>query len=311
MSVANNMSETLACHQPMTRSTQGDAASSQRPWLSLLWFGGLLAISYAFVLSRLAQQWFTDDDMSHGMFVPPLVAYIVWQRWSVLRKLPAVSNAWGALLMALGACMLCIGPPSLPTFVFMSRVGFVFSLVGLVLFLRGSRTVAELAYPFLLLFFMIPLPGFVFQKLTLPLQFMASLLSENLLTAFGYSVLREGNVLQLPGQTLNVVEACSGLRSLLSLSFLAQAYAYLFDRRPWMRIALGIVIVPIAVAANAFRITLSAIAGGLNPEWGHGRYHDFTGWSVFVFSFIFLLISHWLIGLAAKSLKQRGAHAAS
>jgi exosortase len=312
MSAANNMSETLAvCDQQITTSQNAETASSRRPWLSLLWFGGLLAISYGFVLSRLAQQWFTDEDMSQGMFVPPLVAYIVWQRWPVLRRLPAVSNAWGALLMVSGACMLCIGPPSLPTFVFMSRVGFVFSVVGLVLFLRGTRTVAELAYPFLLLFFMIPLPGFVFQKLTLPLQFLASLLSEHLLTAFGYSVLREGNVLHLPGQTLNVVEACSGLRSLLSLSFLAQAYAYLFDRRPWMRIVLAVVIIPIAVVANAFRITLSAVAAGLNPEWGQGRYHEFTGWSVFVFSFMFLLISHWAIRLLTKCLKQRGSRAAS
>jgi exosortase len=278
--------------------------------LPVLWFGGLLAISYAFVLVRLGQQWFTDEDMSHGMFVPPLVTYIVWQRWSVLRSLPAVSNAWGGLLMLLGACMLCIGPPSLPTFVFMSRVGFVVSLVALVLFLRGTRTLIELAYPLLLLLFMIPPPGFAFQKLTFPLQFVASVLSENLLTASGYSVLREGNVLHLPGQTLNVVEACSGLRSVLSLSFLAQAYAYLFDRRPWMRVALALAIIPIAVMANAFRIALSAIAGGVNPEWGHGLYHEFTGWTVFVFSFIFLLIAHWAIGMTTKVVKVRVRHAA-
>ena len=213
--------------------------------------------------------------------------------------------------MMVGAGMLCIGPPSLPTFVFMSRVGFVFSVVGLILFLRGTQTLAELAYPLLLLMFMIPPPGFIFQKLTFPLQFVASVLSENLLTACGYSVLREGNVLHLPGQTLNVVEACSGLRSLLSLSFLAQAYAYLFDRRPWMRVALAVVIIPIAVAANAFRIAASAVAGGVNPEWGQGIYHEFAGWAVFVFSFIFLLMSHWMIGVITKLLKQRPTRAVS
>lgn len=306
------MSERLATYDhEMIVPAEGTSPSSAPELWPMLWFGGLLAIAYAFVLGRLGQQWFTDGDMSHGMFVPPLVTYIVWQRWPVLRSLPAISNAWGGLLMLVGACMLCIGPPSLPTFVFMSRVGFVFSLIGLLLFLRGTRTLIELAYPLLLLLFMIPPPGFAFQKLTLPLQFVASVLSENLLSALGYSVLREGNVLHLPGQTLNVVEACSGLRSLLSLSFLAQAYAYLFDRRSWMRVALAIVIIPIAVMANAFRITLSAIAGGVNPEWGHGLYHEFTGWTVFVFSFIFLLISHWAIGATTKLLKQRARHAVS
>ncbi|MBV8553070.1 MAG: exosortase/archaeosortase family protein [Acidobacteriaceae bacterium] len=273
----------------------GETSSSPASWMPVLWFGGLLAVSYAFVLSRLAQQWFTDDDMSHGMFVPPLVAYIVWQRWTKLRSLPAASNMWGLLLMIAGSLMLCIGPPSLPTFVFMTRVGFVFSLTGLVLFLRGTRTLRELAYPLLLLLFMIPPPGFIYQRLTLPLQFVASFLSENLLELLGYSVLREGNVLHLPGQTLDVVEACSGLRSLLSLSFLAQAYAYLFDRRPWMRVALAIVIIPIAVAANACRIALSAMAGRINPEWGHGLYHAMTAWIVFVVSFVLLLITHQVI----------------
>lgn len=305
------MSETLAEYQkPLPEIAQCGSRSTRPKWLLVLWFGGLLVASYVFVLARLAQQWFTDDDMSHGMFVPPLVAYIVWQRWPALRRLPASSNVWGAFLMVVGACMLCIGPPSLPTFVFMSRVGFVCSLLGLILFLRGTRTFVELSYPLLLLMFMIPLPGFIFQKLTFPLQFLASVLSENLLTMFGYSVLREGNVLHLPGQTLNVVEACSGLRSLLSLSFLAQAYAYLFDRRPWMRVALAIVIIPVAVLANACRIAVSAMAGGVNPEWGHGVYHDFTGWTVFVFSFIFLLIAHWTIGLVTKILKRRAERAA-
>ncbi|MBV8068479.1 MAG: exosortase/archaeosortase family protein [Acidobacteriaceae bacterium] len=276
-------------------------------WLSLLWFGGLLALSYAFVLFRLGQQWLTDDDMSHGMFVPPLVAYIIWQRWPGLRSLPANPNPGGLLLMVAGGCLLCIGPPSLPTFVFMSRLGFVFSLVGLILFVRGRRTVAELAYPLLLILFMIPFPGFVFEKLTLPLQFLASILSENLLSSFGYSVLREGNVLRLPDQTLNVVEACSGLRSLLSLSFLAQAYAYLFDRRPWMRLVLGAVIVPIAVLANGCRIAISAMAGAVNPEWGQGLYHEITGWAVFLFTFIFLLIAHWVAGATVRLFENKPA----
>ncbi len=280
---------------------------TKREWSSLLWFGWLLALSYAFVLIRLGEQWLTDDDMNHGMFVPPLIAFVLWQRWSRLRQLPAKSNAWGVPLMITGGTMLCIGPPALPTFVFMSRVGFVFSLLGVILFLRGSRTLYELAYPLLLVIFMIPLPGFMFQKLTIPLQFLASILSEHLLSALGYSVLREGNILHLPGQTLNVVEACSGLRSLLSLSFLAQAYAYLFDRSAWMRLALGIAIIPIAVVANACRIGLSAMVAQVDPEWAHGLYHAITGWAVFIISFLLLLILHRATRFALNLTPYRAA----
>jgi exosortase len=276
-------------------------------WWPLFWFGGLLALSYAFVLIRLGKQWLTDDDMNHGMFVPPLIAFILWQRWPRLRQLAVRSNVWGIPIMVFGGSMLCIGPPSLPTFVFMSRLGFVFSLVGLILFLRGSRTVYELSYPLLLLLFMIPLPGFVFQKLTIPLQLLASILSEHLLSGLGYSVLREGNILQLPGQTLNVVEACSGLRSLLSLSFLAQAYAYLFDRCAWMRTALGIAIIPIAVVANACRIGVSAVMAQVDPEWAHGLYHAVTGWTAFIASCLFLVTFHCAIRLAANLTQKRAA----
>lgn len=298
--------------------TQGTAAVAQlnepelssrghtfSDWIQVLWFAALIAACYAVVIVRLVQQWTSDDDMSHGMFVPILAGYIVWQRRERLFALPVSSSRWGLVLMVAGAVMLCIGPPSLPTFVFMTRVALMFTLFGVLLYLMGMPLIRELAYPLFLLFFMIPLPGFVFQKITLPLQFVASALSEHILEFMGYSVLREGNILHLPGQTLSVVEACSGLRSLLSLSFLAQLYAYLFDRRVWMRAVVAIAIIPIAVVANAGRIVSSAIAGRINPEWGHGMFHASTGWVVFVIAFIALVVTHYLINAALARFQGR------
>src|SRR6266849_1381249 len=275
----------------------------------LVWFAGLFLFSYAVVLARLGEQWLTNDDMSHGIFVPFLVGYIVWHRRDALLNVIAKPNLWGLSLLLVGAVMLCIGPPSLPTFAFVTRSALICSLFGILLYLRGSETVRLLAYPLLLCFFMIPLPSFVYDRVTLPLQFVASGLAEQALEGLGYSVLREGNILHLPRQTLSVVEACSGLRSLLSLSFLGQAYAYLFDQRPWMRAALAVAIVPIAVLANAGRIVFTAVIGDYNQKWAHGIFHDSAGWVVFVIAFGCLLLVHRLINKVSRSRRPEDNHA--
>jgi exosortase len=131
------------------------------------------------------------------------------------------------------------------------------------------------------------------ERITFPLQIIASTLAEHILEAFGYSVLREGNILSLPGQRLNVAEACSGLRSLAALTFLGQAYAYLFDSRAWMRAAIALAVFPIAVVANGVRIVATAIAAAHNPAWGRDLYHESTGWIVFVIAFGGILATHW------------------
>jgi len=243
--------------------------------------------------------------MSHGVFVPLLVGYIIWRNWPALVAAPAKANFWGLPIMIMGALMLCIGPPSLPTFVFITRTAFLVTTFGLVLLLRGFPTIRLLAYPFVISLFMIPLPGFLYERITLPLQFVASFLAESALELMGFSVLREGNILYLPHQTLSVVEACSGLRSLLSLSFLGQAYIYLFDHKVWMRVAIAIAIIPIAVIANAGRIVFTAFISTVNKEWASGIYHESAGWIVFVIAFVALLFAHRTINSAYGLLSGR------
>src|SRR5262245_17507937 len=113
----------------------------------LVFFTGLLLLSYAVVLTRLVEQWLTNDDMSHGLFVPFLVGYIVWRQRDAILNVTAKPNLWGLAFLFLGAVMLCIGPPSLPTFAFVTRVALICSLFGILLYLRGSETVRLLAYP--------------------------------------------------------------------------------------------------------------------------------------------------------------------
>ena len=289
----------------MTGTTQLVAGMSpvSRAWAAAGWFTLLFLLLYGFVLERLTDQWFNDLDMSHGPFVPIFAGYVFWTMRDSILASPARPSYWGIVPMILGFLLLCSGPPSLPTFAFLSRVSLLLSLLGLITLLRGTPTIRAAAYPLGLMLFAIPLPGFIYERITLPLQLGASQISEFFLTTLGYSVLREGNILHLPRQAVAVAEACSGLRSLLSLLFLSQVYAFLFDSRPWMRAFLAIAMVPLAVLANAGRITFVAAMGQTTDAWFEGTLHDSTAWVIFVVAFAALICVHAAANQVTARLK--------
>lgn len=294
----------------MTTPTTENAiagASGTRTWPIVAVIGGLLLLCYAPVLYSMGKMWVEDDNMSHGLFVPLAAAYIAWNKRDELARIKPKTNYWGLPLVLLGFLMLCVGPPSLPTFVFMVRTGFLCSLIGAILFLGGTDVLRALAYPLLLLPLMIPLPAFIYDRLTAPLQRLASILAESFLTISGYSVLREGNILHMPTQTLSVAEACSGLRSLYALTFLTLTYAYFFAPRGWARWILIVAIVPVAILVNSFRVTLTAILGVYNTAWTVGIYHEMLGWSVFVFAFLILLALNQILKKSAGTPRLSGA----
>ena len=205
------------------------SAQTRLPWAAIAWFGVLLMACYAPLLWGLVRQWATAEDMSHGFFVP-LVAGIhrvAQARQSLPRSAPA-PNYWGLALAAWGGAQMLLG--TLAAQVFIAETAFLVSLAGAVLFLGGTRALKILAFPLFLLVFMFPIPAIVYAQVTLPLQLFASSVAETILNALGVPVLRDGNVLELASQRLSVVEACSGIRSLVSLAFLALVYAYFFDR---------------------------------------------------------------------------------
>jgi exosortase len=277
-------------------------------WLPVALLGLLLLASYAPMLYSMGKMWVEDDDMSHGLFVPIAAAFIAWDKRATLAAIQPKINYWGLLLVLFGMIMLCIGPPSLPTFVFITRGAFLFSLVGCILFLRGAATLRALAYPLALLPLMIPLPSFIYDRLTLPLQLLASVLAENFLTIMGFSVLREGNILHMPTQTLSVAEACSGLRSLYALTFLTLTYAYFFTDRSWKRWVLLATIIPVAIIANSGRVAATAIMGTYNQELTVGFYHELLGWTVFVFAFIMLFCINAVLKRFGNSPKLAVSH---
>jgi exosortase len=273
------------------------------PWIPLIWFSCLLVLCYAPVLWRLIDQWNNDEDMGHGFFVPVIAAYIAWQKRQELFSQQLKSNYLGLALVAFAALQLSIG--TLGAELFLSRTAFIESVVGCVLFLGGWTAVRILAFPLFLLCFMVPIPAVIYNEITFPLQIFASKVAAFILELVGVPVLRDGNILELPSQRLSVVEACSGIRSLLSLSFLSLVYGYFFDGRPWMRTLLLISTIPIAIAANAGRVTLTGILSEINPELAHGVMHTASGWVIFMIALVIMVITHQFLNRIHKAVHAR------
>jgi len=179
--------------------------------------------------------------------------------------------------------------------IFIARTAFLVSMVGAVWFLGGTRTLKMLSFPLFLLVFMFPIPAIIYAQITLPLQLFASSVAETILSFFDIPVLRDGNVLELASQRLSVVEACSGIRSLLTLSYLALVYGYFFDKKVWMRWLLLAATVPIAIAANASRVTLTGILSEWRTDLAHGFFHTLEGWVLFIVAGALLFLFHRLV----------------
>jgi len=263
------------------------------PWIPILFFFGLLSVTFLDVIIGLGEEWLNDDSMSHGFFVPAVAGYVAWQerhRWLGIELRP---NLWGLLLVAWGGFQLVAG--TLGAEMFIARTALVVSLVGILLCLGGAGLVRALAFPLFLLLFMIRIPNIIYNQITFPLQLFASQVAEHTLSLLNIPVLREGNILHLASGPLSVVEACSGIRSLLSLSFLSIVYAYLFGEKVWMRGVLLVLTVPIAVATNAFRVTITGLLSNYKRELAEGFLHTAEGWLIFVMATLLLVAAHRMV----------------
>lgn len=263
------------------------------PLIAAGWSAILMVCCYAPVLTALVAQWNSDDDMGHGFFVPPIAGYIAWQKRDRLRALAPSPNWWGLAVVAWGALQLYIA--TVGAELFLSRTAFVISLIGVILFLWGWQHARILAFPLFLLFFMVPIPAIIYNNITFPLQLLASRAAASALDLMNIPVLRSGNILELPQQALSVVEACSGIRSLLSLSFLSVVYGYFYERKAWLRVVLFASTVPIAIAANAGRVTLAGLLSEYRPELVEGFFHSASGWVIFMVAMGLLIAFHQLL----------------
>ena len=256
---------------------------SRHATAALVLLGGVLWL-YRDVLSSLVRQWASDDNYSHGFLIVPIALYCAWERRGTLARIEPRPHLAGLLVVLLSLGLFAVG--TLAAELFLARISLVGVVVGALLFVWGPAHVRALAFPLALLPLMVPLPEIVFNQIALPLQLIASRVGETAIAAAGIPVLREGNILELPEMTLAVAEACSGIRSLLSLVTLAVVLAYFTGRGVGGRLTVVAAAVPIAILANAFRVAGTGLAAHwLGRSAAEGFFHGFSGWLMFVTAF--------------------------
>ncbi len=275
----------------------------QFAWSVGWWQGAILLLLlgwlYSDIVRRLVLQWRTDPNFSHGFFVPAFSAFVVWLKRRQLAGLPLRPSGAGLVVTTGALGILIVGV--LGAELFLSRSSLVILLGGLVIHFLGWAHFRALLFPLAFLLFMIPIPIIVFNQIAFPLQLLASRLATTSLELLGVPVLRLGNIIQLPVMTLEVVEACSGIRSLMSLMTLAIIYGYLVEPRWLRRLSLIVAAIPIAVIANALRVAGTGLLGQYwAPERALGFFHTFSGWLLFVLSLMMLFSLHGLMRLFGR-----------
>ena len=260
----------------------------------LLILAVLLGVVYWKILRALSTQWWDDANYSHGFLVPLFSLYLVWQQRAALRTLPRTGNPIGILVVLAGIAALLMGDLGAENF--LMRSSLIVIIAGLVLFHLGTQVFRAVLFPLAFLFFMVPLPGVVFYAITFPLQRLAAEQAAWTLDALGIPVLLDGNVIHLAQLSLGVTEACSGIRSLISLFAGAAAWAYLLLPPGWAMVVFIAATVPITIMANAARVVLTGLIGRqFGVEYASGFFHEFAGFAIYIFAFLCLLVTHSLL----------------
>ena len=266
------------------------ATAVEVPWWHIVLLLALFAVIYGPVLFGLVDDWNDDDNYSHGFLVIPISAFLIWQKRKTLREIPFSTCNWGLLLLFGSLVLLLIGVAGAEYF--STRVSMVGVLAGIVLYLTGWRYTREIWFPIAFLLFMIPVPYILYYSATFPLQLFGSKVAAFVIGLLGIPHLRQGNIIHLPDNySLEVAEACSGLRSLVTLMALAALLAYWTQNSKIKSVILFLSAVPIAIGANVFRITVTAVgAYGISRKIAEDFLHELSGTIVFLFSLVCLLI---------------------
>ncbi len=281
-----------------------------------------LAFLYANVSAKLGRDWWTDENYSHGLLVPFVIGFVVWAEFDELKKLITKPNFWLGFSVTLLALAMLLGG-TLGAELFTQRISFVLMLVGIIVYFFGAKILQMLVVSFVLLLLSIPIPQIIFNKIAFPLQIWASQAAVWGIRLFEVPTVRKGNVIEiLPnGATqiiaLEVVEACSGIRSLMTLVTLALILAYFTREKSnittrfyksfdfWRTIILMFAAIPIAVLTNAARVTSTGV---LTFYYGksatEGTLHDASGWLVYVVALALLIGLNFILKKFQRKTKE-------
>jgi exosortase D (VPLPA-CTERM-specific) len=266
---------------------------STRRWTTIALLAVAIGLLFWDVLAKLVNDWSHDENYSHGFLVIPLIGYVLWRERERLAGLRLRPSMFGLAVVIASVLTLIAG--RIGAELFLTRLALLGVLAGSILYVWGRNHLRALGFPFLLLALAIPIPAIIFNQITFPLQLLASRFGEFTISACQIPVLREGNVITLATTSLEVVEACSGIRSLVSLLTLAVVWAYLTQSPMWLRIVLALSSIPIAIFANGIRVAGTGVAAHfIGPRAAEGFLHTFSGWMVFVVAGLLMLGVHRL-----------------
>ena len=236
---------------------------------------------YAHAVTTLVSDWSNDPNFSHGFFIVPMALYMVWVKKEKLATMKLAPSNHGLFIIFIGMMIHLAGHTGAERF--LMRFSMIITLGGILVFFLGWAFLRALTIPVIFLILMIPIPAIIWNKLAFPLQLLAAQLSAGLIQFIQIPVFREGNILQLANTSLEVVDACSGLRSLTALISLTGLFAYISPLTTLKKWVLFFSAIPIAVAVNVFRLTFTAaMAFWISPDMAHGFLHDISGMFIFV-----------------------------
>src|SRR5260221_2349412 len=293
-----------------------------------------LAFVYFTVLLKLGGEWWNDENYSHGLLIPFIIGYILWQereRFSGIQSRPAI--AWGAAGVVTSLLLLWAGVAGAE--LFLQRISLVLMVASVVIYFWGFRLLRLIAVPLSLLVLAIPIPQILFNRIAFPLQLFASRCAVAAMSFFSIPVLRQGNVIELmplgasEPKKLAVVEACSGTRSLMTLVTLAVIYAYFTKPKVaqtsidageptktkvsaaflnftfWRSLILVIAAVPIAILTNALRVSgTGVLAHYYGTRVADGFFHTFSGWVIYIAAAVLLFATGWVLDRFGRNGKR-------
>lgn len=249
----------------------------------------LVGALYLPILSPMFSELYSDPNYSHGLLVPFISGYFLYRRLDELKAATVKESNWGLPIVIFGIFLLIVS--YVGTEYFTMRSSFIVVLAGLVVFFLGYEVFKASAFSIAYLFFMVPLPYLIYDSIAFPLKLMVSKYSVIALKAMGIIVWREGNIIMFPNIELEVADACSGIRSLMSLIALTVAFAYIFHKSNPKRVILVLSAIPVAILANGLRVISTGI---LAQHWGaaaaEGFFHEFAGFAVFALAILIVLM---------------------
>lgn len=257
--------------------------------------GFVLLLAYLPALKVMWDRWFSADSYySHGILIPFVVAYLIWQKREILAKVKIKRSGWGLPLIVAGIIIYLMS--SILRVNFTASFSMLFVIFGFVLHFYGRETLRIILFPVCFLFFMLPLPSVVIVNISFKMKLFAAQIATAILNNMGIDAIRDGSIIKMRHAYVIVDDVCSGLRSLISLAALGSIFAYWMNGRMWKRILLFSTTIPIAIVTNVCRIVfLASISEIWGPQHAVGFVHDVSGFMVFALAFFMLLVVAKLI----------------